>query len=458
MCVTMVRVIAAPQREPAQSPMDTEPGTSLLSSHVPEPWRPWIAPVLALTLGAASPAGAWETHLPWDPYDDSSIFTRDLLVGPPGHVVVAATLDRADSNKLAVASVARADGAIRWTYTHDAGESWLHDTAIDARGDVVVGGAAAEPHLRVAVIKLDGRKGTVRWRPDLGVGTAFAVATDKSGDVIAYVSRHEPQRRQLIKVSGDDGQIVWETSGDLGPGWYRSIAVDAASNIVLHDSHEVSKYDGRTGTELWSQPASEGGAGGIAVAAMPGGDFVTQDCHWRGDESKYETHIARRHGGDGTVRWRRVYPEGPHACYTQMRVGPRSDVFIAGRPGEDSEVRLMAARLDATTGAEHWRWNGPHVPTPLLPIDLAIGRHGDAVILASSELTALSVRTGRRKLRTTIGGLWAGGRVAVGNERSIVVAGHGDDDDLGSGMLVARVARPGSSPRVPRAAHGGHAP
>jgi hypothetical protein len=435
--------------------MDTEPGTSLLSSHVPQPWRPWLAPVLALTLGATCPAGAWETHLPWDAYDDGSIFTRDLLVGPAGHVVVAATLRRTELSSLAVASVARPSGAIRWTYSHDAGESWLHDTAIDTRGDVVVGGAVAEPDLKVAVIKLDGRRGTVRWRPDLGVGAAFAVATDESGDVIAYVSRREPRRRQLVKLSGDDGHIVWETSGDLGPGWYRSIAVDGASNIVLHDSHEVSKYDGRTGTELWSQAVSEGGAGGIAVVAMPGGDVVTQDCHWRADANRYEAHIARRHGADGAVRWRSVYPEGSHGCYTQTRVGPRSGVFIAGRPGLDSEVRLMAARLDATTGAERWRWNGPHVPNPLLPIDLAVGRHGDAVILASSELTALSVRTGRRKSRTTIGGLWAGGRVAVGKEKRIVIAGHGDDEDLGSGMLVVTVGRPGSSRRVPRAARRG---
>ena len=316
--------------------------------------------------------------------------------------------------KLVVARLARSTGAVDWrTELDDCGDDESHAFAperspgaeivrVDHRGDVLVarsraGGALAE------VVKLDGRSGALLWRRTVarpgvdGRPTTHALALDAAGDVIVGGGDSTNGRRAsdlfVAKLDGATGAERWRhelfgpSDDDDARNRADAIAVDSAGDVVVHgqlfDENAdgdvvalplVAKLSGADGRELWR--AADGIAPSADVAIDGAGDVVVAGSG----------AAATLDGSDGTVRWRtdigRAAPATPEPYAAHVAIGADGSVaVVAEQPGADGTGRdVTVTALDGATGALRWQQvlDSADTDDPVLLTDRAAGVDLDA--------------------------------------------------------------------------------
>lgn len=140
-----------------------------------------------------------------------------------------------------VTKVSGEDGGIVW-HAEPAGfddTHPFHDVALDASGDVTLGGSIASADAgEFAVVRLAGRTGGERWRqvvPGDGRGAAGAVAVDRAGDVIGVGQLDgypNGWRFQVLRLDGATGAVAWRREHPL-PGAASDVVVDATGHAAV---------------------------------------------------------------------------------------------------------------------------------------------------------------------------------------------------------------------------------
>lgn len=216
-----------------------------------------------------------------------------------------------DRTNFIVRKLAAASGALAWerilTVDDNDFNQRANAVAVDGNDDVIAGGTLLPEGndfpREFVVAKLDGSTGAVIWtRRILGngilhSGTAFAVAVDGNGDVVATGTLDDPTESTnffVVKLAGTDGAEKWRFLRNTGDGFFygRAIAVDAANDVVAvanagfpntKGGTDISLYavklDDATGAVAWEyEPRNPGGDSGTSlenVAIDPDGNVVT---------------------------------------------------------------------------------------------------------------------------------------------------------------------------------------
>lgn len=189
-----------------------------------------------------------------------TVSAADLAVDARGDVVVV-------GESFGVAGVEKLrgrDGSTRWAVTLGAGRASA--VRLGASGDVFVAGTLQQGgEERLAVVRLAGATGVARWTriaPGRAPARGLALALDASGDVIvggagSIASRGEDLT--VLKLRGSDGRIRWRRfvdGGGRGDDRAQAMALDSAGNAVAAGvlsapdgvgDFAAVRFDGRTG-------------------------------------------------------------------------------------------------------------------------------------------------------------------------------------------------------------------
>jgi len=277
----------------------------------------------------------WRTELDDCGDDETYVFNPDRSPGDEivrvdgrGDAVVARF--RAGGALLEVVKLDGVSGAVLWQQTvarPGVRNRTTHALALDAAGDVIVGGGDGTNGRRASdlfVAKLDGATGGERWRYELfgpsddddddARNRADAIAVDSAGDVVVHGQLSDENADGdvvaiplVAKLSGMDGRELWRASDGIAPS--ADVTVDGAGDVVVAGSGAAAKLDGGDGAILWRASV------GLVSPATP---------------EPYATHLAL--AGDGAIA---VVAEQP------------------GADGDGSDVAVTT--LDGTTGALRWQ-------------------------------------------------------------------------------------------------------
>jgi uncharacterized delta-60 repeat protein len=254
---------------------------------------------------------------------------------PSGDVIAAGFTENTDTGRdFTVVKLHGATGTELWRQVIDGGSFTAVDeartVAVDARGDVVVGGRIRGSSSPLAgtsdffVVKLSGADGRELWHhliQSTGAAAAHAVAVDATGDVIAVGGQDSLRGRNgrflVVKLNGDSGTELWRQTitGTLGADSVAlSVAVDTQGNVLAAGAttnsgagsdFTVIKFDGDSGRELWRQALSGTAAGGAAARAVTvdavGDVFAAGLIVNAGSDGDFT--VARLNGTTGEVRW-----------------------------------------------------------------------------------------------------------------------------------------------------------
>ena len=252
-----------------------------------------------------------------------------LLADAQGNVYVVGTVTGDDTDAL-VASF-DADGGFRWKRTWD-GPAWSPYTqdagrqlrfAPDGALVVLIAGKMASQHPDFVVLELDPATGATSWEATWGTPWAdhpVDVEVDAAGDVyVTGRSDEGSQRISTVKLSGTDGQLVWQFYDDAG-------ARNGPSALALD------------------------GEGGVYVTGWTDPD---------GDVSNHNENYftVRRDAATGAFAWSHLYGANCVGCFDVARdviVDPATDrVYVSGETNTAPYTSdILTFVLDAASGAE----------------------------------------------------------------------------------------------------------
>jgi hypothetical protein len=242
--------------------------------------------VAAFTGVVTEPSVAWVTRIDGTAPPLGTGSSPVTSVGGSGEVVIAGTVEIGwscdpyqlpcgpSSIEMVVAKLNGATGAVAWRKQIAgavAGYARATAVAVDAAGDVIVGGSLPDPsgEYDLAVVKLGGDSGSEAWRYSLDGwsgtgGTVNQLAVDPSGDVVAV--GQEGYWPAVVKLSGDSGAERWSTNVCGGSGVARAVAVDrtgpdwdvavaGAVNPPFASSQDfcVAKLASSDGSRIWDR-------------------------------------------------------------------------------------------------------------------------------------------------------------------------------------------------------------
>ncbi|MBY0276620.1 PQQ-like beta-propeller repeat protein [Candidatus Binatia bacterium] len=296
-------------------------------------------------------------------------------------VVIGGTSDPGAANDAVVWKLSGADGRELWRFRFDGpgrDADYATDVAVDASGDVIVGGVSHLIAEDMLAIKIDGETGLEKWHavvpgPVAGQDQGLAVAIDAHGDVAVVgdaTTAGPVDRFAAIKLRGTDGELLWRAfaAGPDDNGQASGAAFDAAGDLVVVGSIAfaatgfdvaVVKLDGATGAERWHRYV-DGSAHdfdfGAQLTVSASGDVVAVG----GVVNTGSGHdvLVLRLGPDGSERWRRDIDGGTARYDSGAAVSLVGDrVVLAGAIDGTSydDGRFAALGLDGATGAETWR-------------------------------------------------------------------------------------------------------
>ena len=187
--------------------------------------------------------------------------------GPAGQVAAAV--------RTRVAKLDAADGTRLWLRSPAA--VVIADLAVDAQGDVVVVGDSSG---NSAVEKLRGTDGSTRWSVSLGAGRALAVRIGVSGDlfVAGALLQGGDERLAVARIDGDSGAVRWSRIvPGRAPARGLALALDAAGDVLVGGAGSMArrgedlvalKLRGKDGRLRWRRFVDGGGRGDDRAQAM----------------------------------------------------------------------------------------------------------------------------------------------------------------------------------------------
>ena len=275
-----------------------------------------------------------------------------VAIDAAGDVVIGGLeggFDESYRGHFTITKLAGATGAVLWRHA----EPNSHDGVVhlDAAGDVVFSTFwDLVVDVRFTCAKLAGGDGAEQWRvPDCGMIRAGNAA----GDVV--VSGYSTR-----KLFGATGATAWEqTTLDVSPNFG---ALDGAGNVLLANATTVLKLDGATGALLWQvvDPTLIRPIARISTLAVdPAGDVVLggmtafQFDPYVGNDAL----LVKRSGADGSEQWRKTFTNGVVGIefVRAVAVDRRGDVTAAIRLVTENLGNIcLVARLAGASGKTRW--------------------------------------------------------------------------------------------------------
>ena len=335
----------------------------------------WLL-MIVVVLGVSVPAQAqrWKTLLP------GSGNARVVTLLPGGDPVVAGYT----GTPATVARLASADGAVVWrrdvrgTAPPTGYDAFLSAIAVDAAGEnVYFGGRVrnADTSWDFTVVRLAAADGAVVWRRDIdGAATdppsfpyfdhVWTLAVDTAGDVIAggdLIDVGTDPAFTVVKLSGVDGSMVWETQLDATlRGSARRVLVDAVGDVLVvgytsaqqvslqRDAHR-READGVTGEVRWRYHAV---GYGVDAAFGPDGNLLVVDYEF----------AAKLDPSNGTEVWHKAFT-GYVLLESNIAVDANGDVVTGGTVSvpASGDIKMGLLKFSGVDGAEIWRAGFPGV-------------------------------------------------------------------------------------------------
>jgi len=293
-------------------------------------------------------------------------------------VAVGGTFHGVESRLFAVRKLDGKTGSTRWTseeernlYAFPGGlfeYPFAERVAIDPAGDVV----ALTGEYSGTVLKLASDRGSDLWSTDLSPTPptyellSRPLAIDAAGDVLvgATGSRTIDGRNEnamvVVKLDGTTGRVDWDAGFAARSAF--SIALDARGDVVaaarasgnFSEAHLV-KYDGATGAELWRHQSALRHPGHLAVRAN--GD-VLLSARLGADGNLFGSVVVAIDGTTGAELWQ---SESLAASILRLTSDAAGDVYATSNEktylGDDPPPLLLAVatKLDGATGATLWQ-------------------------------------------------------------------------------------------------------
>ncbi len=293
-------------------------------------------------------------------------------------VAVGRTWHGVESRLFAVRKLDGKTGSTRWTSEEErnvyAFPGGLFEypvaelVAIDPAGDVV----ALTGESSGSVVKLAGDRGSDLWSTDLSPTPptydllARPLAIDAAGDVLVGASgrrtidgRNE-NAMVVVKLDGTTGRVAWDAGFAARSAF--SIALDAHGDVVAaaraadnFSEALLVKYDGATGAELWNHRSTLRHPGDLAVRAN--GD-VLLSARLGADGNLFGSAVVAIDGATGAELWQSASLAASTLRLTSDSAG---DVFATSNEqtylGDDPPPLLpaVATKLDGATGVTIWQ-------------------------------------------------------------------------------------------------------
>jgi hypothetical protein len=247
-------------------------------------------------------------------------------------------------------------GAVRWQQRIRRQQARL--LSLDVVSDeVVVAGTVETAYGPVRgadffVAKLAGDTGAERWRRivTFPYGQPFAIAVDARGDVVVggHLKNIETGADwTVVRLAGDTGDERWRHVVDgpaHGSDVAEAIALEASGGVVVAGTLQaaaeswqvlVTRLDGATGVERWRRIAANDDAPippPVALTAAGNGDALLTSAETAGVQEQ-NLLVARVAGNDGSEAWRRLLSGSAPGVGWGDAIVERADgvVVVAGR-------------------------------------------------------------------------------------------------------------------------------
>jgi len=294
------------------------------------------------------------------------------VVNPAGVTFVTGVAG-SSSNTNVITAAFGSDGALLWSDQFNGVGNW-HDQgrAIAlAPGGIPGAGSYAD----ILLLKYDAASGTllntVQYTTAPFTSEAgYSVATDALGNVFVGAGTNGDGPDTMLVKFDSVGVFQWSRTWD-GPAYspysqdsIRQVEVDPSGDVVvmihgvmssLHPDYVVIKYSGTDGTVLWeSNWGITSGDFAQDMVISPGGDiFVT------GSDSLEKISTVKFRGSDGQVEWQEYDSAGFDNYASAVALDAQGDVLIAGTfdpDGDDSNSNdnILVVKRDGNTGAQLW--------------------------------------------------------------------------------------------------------
>lgn len=250
---------------------------------------------------------------------------------------------------------------------------------VDLEGNALVAAQSDGFH----VSKYSGQNGALLWEQRIGTGsnysdTAFAIAADAKGDVIAAGVLDTDF--YTAKYAGSDGHLLWAKRYN-GIGDDRdaaiSLAIDPSGNVIVTgttvtflgteetpDFYTV-KYDGTDGHMLWEQrydgPAHDYDYPiGLGVDGDGNAIVTGSSTRFREDGSfDKDIYTVKYAGPTGEVLWEKRADGGSYDYATGLVVDRFGDVVVNGSLGDGQTVGASyTVKYSGADGRVLWDRNG----------------------------------------------------------------------------------------------------
>jgi uncharacterized delta-60 repeat protein len=378
-----------------------------------------------------------------------------IAVDQSGNVIVTGYAWNGTNWDWATVKYGAADGALLWERRYDGpghGDDTAYAVAVDRSGNVVVTGDSTGTvgGNDVYTVKYAAADGALLWArryngPDSEYDSARAVAIDGHGNVVVtgYGSVDNYSEYYTAKYAAADGALVWEKrSGSDRRGTAFAVAVDRDDNVVVTGTAKGDYYTIKLGSTdgrlLWERRYNGPGNGedSAQAVAVDGNDNVVVTGYSWNAATNVDYYTAKYAAGDGTLLWEKRY-DGP------ARGSDAASALALDREGNvvvtgTSAGDCYTAKYGATSGALFWeqRYNGPANQRDFAA-KLAIGRDGMVVVTGAADYYWASDVLGRSDYLTVA---YSDNSPSVSIER------------VSAGVRIRLYGTPGRSYEVQRAA------
>lgn len=252
------------------------------------------------------------------------------------------------ASRHALLALGTADGSRRWDFSF--GNWTLHAPAVTG-SSLYFGTTKAGAGFEGRVYALDAKRGTVRWKTDVGRGVLppFTLAAD---DDTVYAGKE-----RVYALDRRDGSVRWTFDSEDSTFGTPAVHGDTVyvGSVAAGNTGAVYALDAETGSERWRV-----GTGLTAKSLAVDGEtvFVASDS------------VYALSASDGTERWRH-----PSNRFVQASPAVTTDAVYLG------SILGTVVALGRSEGRERWRVT---TPSSLLASPAVAG---DAVVVAGADRT-----------------------------------------------------------------------
>ena len=317
----------------------------------------------------------WGTELP-DSEPSSAGIASAVAIGKSGDAFAAGYTQAAGNVNFTVVRLSDVDGSVLWTRAVDgpaAQEDVAFALALDKSDDVLAAGSmmGATTARDFAVVKLDGKTGSVLWQRTIagssnlaGQDSAQAIAVDADGNAIAtgYLAKSETGVNldfTTVKLDGATGSVVWTRRYAATPAYDFGHAVavapggDAIVAGTLGGHFTVMRLRASDGSKLWQYQSNAGSISPPSIASkvvVTSGGIVVGG--YEGTTGAAHPFVVKLNGTTGAPIWEKAVGTAASSWSpARPEVLASGEVLAAG----GLEDKGIVVRLKGSDGSQIWR-------------------------------------------------------------------------------------------------------